>query len=262
MLGFLLPKLAWLSMLALLPVVIHLLNRVRLRRVDFSSLRFLSDVKRERFNWLRLKELLLLIARTALLLFLFLGLSRPFLKHGLFGIRREVSAVLIIDDSYSMQYGGNADQARRAAKAYLAQLTGSSEAAVLTASTCSLAPLLTGSLLTRDIASLARSLDTIEMSYLAVDLAPAVEQARALLEKAILPTREIVIFTDSSAAPWSRSLQSRASPTPCLFAIAAARKRATAQWSRSRRASVCPNRANRSTCRPRCATSELPTRPG
>ena len=58
MLGFLLPKLAWLSLFALAPIVIHLLNRIRLRRVDFSSLRFLRDVKRERFNWLRLKELL------------------------------------------------------------------------------------------------------------------------------------------------------------------------------------------------------------
>lgn len=196
MLGFLLPKLAWLSTLALLPVVIHLLNRIRLRRVDFSSLRFLRDVRRERFNWLRLKEVLLLIARTAMLLFLFLGLSRPFLKQGLFGIRREVSAVLIIDDSYSMQYGTCAEQAKQAAKAYLARLTGTSEAAVLTASTCSLAPVLAGRLLTRDIASLARGLDTIGMSYLGIDLAPAVEQARALLDKAILPTREIVIFTD------------------------------------------------------------------
>ncbi len=197
MLGFLLPKLAWLSLLAVAPIVIHLLNRIRLRRVDFSSLRFLSEVKRERFNWLRLKELLLLIARTALLLFLFLGLSRPFLKHGLFGIRREVSAVLIIDDSYSMQYGGNADQAKQAAKAYLAQLTGSSEAAVITATAANPLLLTTHySLLTRDLKSLARGIDSIEMTFTGVDLAPAVELAQAQLEKAILPTREIVIFTD------------------------------------------------------------------
>lgn len=195
MLGFLLPKLAWLSLLALAPIVIHLLNRIRLRRVDFSSLRFLHNVRRERFNWLRLKELLLLIARTALLLFLFLGLSRPFLKHGLFGIRREVSAVLIIDDSYSMQYGGNADQAKQAAKAYLAQLTGTSEAAVLTSRLAG-QPVSRLEGLTRDLRGLAHALDSIEPSYTAVDLAPAVEQAQALLDKAILPTREIVIFTD------------------------------------------------------------------
>jgi hypothetical protein len=197
MLGFLLPKLAWLSLLALAPIVIHLLNRIRLRRVDFSSLRFLRDVKRERFNWLRLKELLLLIARTALLLFLFLGLSRPFLKHGLFGLRREVSAVLIIDDSYSMQYGSNADAAKQAAKAYLAQLTGTSEAAVLTASAAAEMPSSAQPPgLTRDVKALARDVDSIEMTFTGVDLAPAVEQAQALLEKAILPTREIVIFTD------------------------------------------------------------------
>jgi hypothetical protein len=197
MLGFLLPKLAWLSLFALAPIVIHLLNRIRLRRVDFSSLRFLRDVKRERFNWLRLKELLLLIARTALLLFLFLGLSRPFLKHGLFGIRREVSAVLIVDDSYSMQYGDNADEAKQAARAYLAQLTGTSEAAVVTASVAAEMPSSAQpSPLTRDLKVLARGIDSIEMTFTGVDLAPAVELAQALIEKAILPTREIVIFTD------------------------------------------------------------------
>jgi predicted nucleic acid-binding protein len=193
MLGFLLPKLAWLSLLAVLPVVIHLLNRIRLRRVDFSSLQFLRDVKRERFNWLRLKEILLLIARTAVLFFLFLGLSRPFLRQGLFGIRREVSTVLVIDDSYSMQYGSCAERARQAAKAYLARLTGSSEAAVLTASA---AYSESSPLLTRDVKSLIRAIDGVEMSYTGVDLAAAVEQAQALLDRAILPTREIVVFTD------------------------------------------------------------------
>lgn len=197
MLGFLLPKLAWLSFFALAPIVIHLLNRIRLRRVNFSSLRFLREVKRERFNWLRLKELLLLIARTALLLFLFLGLSRPFLKHGLFGIRREVSAVLVIDDSYSMQYGSNADAAKQAAKAYLAQLTGSSEAAVVTASAAAaMPPSAQPPGLTRDLKTLTQGIDSIEMTFTGVDLAPAVEQAQAALEKAILPTREIVVFTD------------------------------------------------------------------
>jgi len=195
MLGFLLPRLAWLSLLALAPIVIHLLNRIRLRRVDFSSLRFLYDVKRERFNWLRLKELLLLIARTALILFLFLGLSRPFLKHGLFGIRREVSAVLIIDDSYSMQFGNNAELAKQAAKAYLSRVTRTSEAAVLSSTLAGQTDSRSDGL-TRDLKGLARALDTMEPSFTAVDLAPAVEQAQALLDKAILPTREIVIFTD------------------------------------------------------------------
>src|SRR5271157_425015 len=132
MIGFLLPKLAWFAFIALAPIAIHLLNRIRLRKVPFSSLIFLKEVRRERFNWLRLKELLLLILRTAVLLFLFLGLSRPFLKSGLFGVKREASAVVIIDNSLSMRYGSAAEKAVRGAKEYLSSLTGSSEAALLT----------------------------------------------------------------------------------------------------------------------------------
>jgi hypothetical protein len=190
MLGFLVPKLAWLALTALAPVAIHLLNRIRLRRVPFSSLLFLREVKRERFNWLRLKEILLLIARAALLLFLFLGLSRPFLKSGLFGIKREASTVVIVDDSYSMRYGGNTDCALAGAKAYLAQFTGTSEGAVMTSSN----PQAT--FLTRDVRRLTALIDSLPATYSGADLTAAVEQARNLLANATLPQREIAIFTD------------------------------------------------------------------
>ena len=215
MLGFLLPKLAWLSMLALLPVVIHLLNRIRLRRVDFSSLRFLSEVKRERFNWLRLKEILLLIARTAMLLFLFLGLSRPFLKQGPFGIRREVSSVLIIDDSYSMQYGACAEQAKQAAKAYLARLTGTSEAAVLTASTCSLAPLLTGSRRLETSPHLpAASIPSRCLTSLLTSRPRSSRPRRCSTRRFCRP--EIVIFTDLQRRALARSFAIEGKPYAVL----------------------------------------------
>jgi hypothetical protein len=205
MIGFLLPKLAWLALFALGPVVIHLLNRIRLRRVEFSSLQFLREVKRERFNWLRLKEILLLIARTAVLLFLFLGLSRPFLKSGLFGVKREVSAVLILDDSYSMRYGSASDRMMQEAKTYLSQLTGTSEAAILTSSQAShldplslkpLSSLFPATALSRDIRHLISAVDSTGVSYTGADLASAVEQAKEMLADATLPQREIVIFTD------------------------------------------------------------------
>jgi hypothetical protein len=190
MIGFLLPKLVWFGLLALLPIAIHLLNRIRLRRVEFSSLMFLRDVKRERFNWLRLKEILLLIARTALLLFLFLGLSRPFLKKGWFGAKRELSAVLILDDSYSMRYGSAAERAVAAARGYLSQLTGNSEVALLTSTRPR------AGYLTRNQKQFSAQLDSITVTYADADLAAAVEQARELLSRAVLPQREIVVFTD------------------------------------------------------------------
>lgn len=201
MIGFLLPKFAWLALLALSPIAIHLLNRLRLQRIDFSSLQFLREVRRERFNWLRLKELLLLIVRTAVLLFLFLGLSRPFVRLDRPGTRREVSTVLILDDSYSMRYGTTWERALDAARNYLNQLTATSEAAILTTTTQ-----ISG--LSRNRQQLMTALDSLTAGWQAHDLSWALERAPQLLADALLPRQEIVIFTDlqqRSLAPLIRN---------------------------------------------------------
>ena len=57
--GFSAPSLLPLTALAAIPVVIHILSRLRLKRAEFPSLLLLTTVKRERFSWLRIKELLL-----------------------------------------------------------------------------------------------------------------------------------------------------------------------------------------------------------
>ncbi len=96
-------------LLAAVPVLIHLWYRRRLRRISFSSLQFLKKTEAQRFGWLRLRELLILLMRCLLIAFLFLGLARPQLKSGLLGIGKLASVCLIVDNSYSMQYGDNFD---------------------------------------------------------------------------------------------------------------------------------------------------------
>ncbi|MEO0225401.1 MAG: BatA domain-containing protein, partial [candidate division WOR-3 bacterium] len=90
--------------LAALPVIIHLWFRRRLKRIEFPSLKFLYTMERREFNWLRLREILILILRTITIIALFLALARPTVKTGLFGFNRTASLFLIIDDSYSMAY--------------------------------------------------------------------------------------------------------------------------------------------------------------
>ena len=115
--GFLHPGLLPLAALAAIPLAIHILSRLRLRRRPFPSLLLLQAVKREKFSWLRLKEILLLVLRTLLLLALLLALSRPHLKVAVPGLVRAGDLVLVLDDSYSMSCGTRweraVDQARR-----------------------------------------------------------------------------------------------------------------------------------------------------
>ncbi|MEO0005537.1 MAG: BatA domain-containing protein, partial [candidate division WOR-3 bacterium] len=73
------PQFFWLLPLAAIPFIIHLLSRLRLRRKDFPSLLLLQTVRRERFSWLRLKEIILLVLRTLTLLLLLFALTRPYL---------------------------------------------------------------------------------------------------------------------------------------------------------------------------------------
>ncbi|UCG29268.1 MAG: BatA domain-containing protein [candidate division WOR-3 bacterium] len=104
---FLNPLFLFGATLAVVPILIHLWFRKRLKRIPFSSLQFLKSTDARRFGWLRLREWLILLARCLFILFLFVSLARPHLKSALPGSGRLASVCLIVDNSYSMAYGDN-----------------------------------------------------------------------------------------------------------------------------------------------------------
>ncbi|MFO7675645.1 MAG: BatA domain-containing protein [bacterium] len=111
MIGFGLPALLPLALLAALPVLIHILSRARLRRIEFPTLRLLENMERERVAWTKLREVLLLVLRTAALLTLLLALARPYARpRAAAPVRPDL--ILLIDDSYSMRHGSTWQRAR------------------------------------------------------------------------------------------------------------------------------------------------------
>ncbi len=88
------------------PVIIHLWFRKRLKKIYFSSLLFLKSAEEKRLQWLRLREILILILRCSFVAALFLSLARPQLRSTLFK-NRLASVYLILDNSWSMAYGNN-----------------------------------------------------------------------------------------------------------------------------------------------------------
>ena len=92
---------------ASIPLVIHLLNRERARRLVFSTVRFIRMSHQTNVQRHRLKRLLLLLMRILMLILLGLAFARPFFAEDpatapeLGGVR---NAVIILDTSYSMQY--------------------------------------------------------------------------------------------------------------------------------------------------------------
>ena len=103
---------------ASLPLIIHLLNRERARRLVFSTIRFIKMSHQANVQRHRLKQLLLLLMRILILALLGLAFARPFFADtpatsGATGGVRNI--VIILDTSYSMGYLDTFDRAKEAA---------------------------------------------------------------------------------------------------------------------------------------------------
>lgn len=98
------PGLLWAGLgLASIPLIIHLLNRRRVRRRDWAAMTWLLAAMKRHQRRLRLEHWLMLLLRMAAVALLGLALARPVLTDsalaGLVGARRSV--VLVVDTSYS-----------------------------------------------------------------------------------------------------------------------------------------------------------------
>src|SRR5262245_61051579 len=88
------------------PIVIHLIGRRRAKIVRFSAIDFLIASQKKVASRLRLRQLLLLLARVGAICAIPLALARPFATGRAdvpAAVARAQSAVLVIDDSSSMR---------------------------------------------------------------------------------------------------------------------------------------------------------------
>ncbi len=112
-LSFLNSSLLIASLSALIPILIYFFAKRRPDRVIFSSLKFIISSKEERKSKINLKNILLLIIRTLIILFLTLLFARPILKTFL-GIDSNYHAPttisVIADNSLSMDYYSQSTQ--------------------------------------------------------------------------------------------------------------------------------------------------------
>ncbi|HHM01592.1 MAG TPA: hypothetical protein ENJ15_01155 [Caldithrix abyssi] len=88
---------------ALIPLVLHLLNRTRTREFDFSAVHFLKSIEASRIKKVRLLQLLLILIRTLLIIALVLIFARLIWAGTRDNGAGQTTAVIILDDSYSMQ---------------------------------------------------------------------------------------------------------------------------------------------------------------
>ena len=119
---------------AAIPLIIHLFNFRRPRKIDFSSLEFLKELQKSTMQRVRIKQLLLLLLRTLAIACLVLTFARPTLTSNLagsLGSQASSSIVLVVDNSRSMQMrdaqGAYYDQAKEVADALIGQMKAGDE---------------------------------------------------------------------------------------------------------------------------------------
>ncbi len=98
--GFLSPFLLLLGLAAAVPLILHLFQRQQGPRVVFPALRYLRRAEKEHARRIKLRQLLLLALRMAMLVLLALAAARPFFRHG-GGGHEPTAVVIILDNSLS-----------------------------------------------------------------------------------------------------------------------------------------------------------------
>ena len=88
-----------------LPVLIHLFNRHRKKKLPFSSIRFLKFLEKQRLKRLKLYEYLLILIRTLIILTLVFAFARPTLttQSAISSQAARTTAVIILDSGLNMR---------------------------------------------------------------------------------------------------------------------------------------------------------------
>lgn len=98
------------------PIIIHLFNFRRFKKIYFSDIRFLKDVEIETKSRNQLKNLLILLSRILAITFLVLAFARPVIPTGTQAESATDAVVVYIDNSFSMNANGESGNLLEEAK--------------------------------------------------------------------------------------------------------------------------------------------------
>ena len=187
---------------ASLPLLIHLLNRRRLKRMRFPAVRFILLSQRRIARSYRLRHWIILALRTLAVLILALLLAHPIFQTGvgLFAGGGPVSLVVVLDNSLSMKWSGEGEgfaRAKEAVRLAISSLKDGDRMAVLPTNISGGGQVrLKGE---REV--LLRELDGIQIAAGTADFSLALSRAYELLKEPAAQ-KEIWLITDMSATDW------------------------------------------------------------
>lgn len=185
---------------ASIPIIIHLLNLRKLKVIEFSSLQFLKEMQKNKMRKIKIKQILLLILRTLVIIFLVLSFARPTIRNvKIAGLGSEVknTIILVIDDTPSMSVedkkGTYISQAKKIAEKILEMTEEGDEIYLLKFSELSV--------LREDFNPLSKNLvlneiENIEVKDVSKTFIDVFISLSKILEKTTNLSKEIYILTD------------------------------------------------------------------
>ncbi|PKL85038.1 MAG: hypothetical protein CVV22_09865 [Ignavibacteriae bacterium HGW-Ignavibacteriae-1] len=182
-----------------IPLLLHLLNLRKLKTVDFSTLKFIKELQKTKIRKLKLKQILLLILRTLIIIFAVLAFARPTIEGSLpfFESYAKSSVVIIVDNSFSMdisdEYGNRLNQAKNAVRALMQNMNEGDEIALFEMANNQFDVLNTFATSTELIES---NLNNIKITPLPAQLDNSLKFAQLILEDAKNLNKEIFIISD------------------------------------------------------------------
>lgn len=193
------------------PIIIHLLNKFRVRTTDWGAMRFLMDSIQKNQKKVKMEDLILLILRCLLVALAVFAFARPALTALVKGGADDgqpVAAIVLLDNSASMSQSAGAttlfDQAKKDINGWLDKQPSQSLAALYLVSN------RTEALIAKpgaDLGLFRKMLAEAETSDRSTDLSQGVRQAVESLKTVSGRRREVRIYTDGQAAGWAKSAE-------------------------------------------------------
>ncbi len=197
---------------ASIPLVIHLLNRERARRLIFSTVRFIQLSHQTNVQRHKLKRLLLLLMRILMLLLLGFAFARPYFAEDpatapeFGGVR---NAVIILDTSYSMQSTDVFATAKKEALQRLDSFAGADAVALILSADKArqVLPLDT------EHSHIRSAIENAAVTNYTTDYLDALQTADEILKAVSVGQKQIYLVADLQKSGWDNFLETdRLSP--------------------------------------------------
>ena len=188
-----------------LPVIIHLLNKLRIREVRWAAMRFLQAAAQKNQRRVKMQDLLLLILRCLVLALIVFAFARPTfqsVEKSSLVAGDPLTVMVLLDQSASMGASDGVETrfaaARTATLNFLEELPSGSAAGLLLVNDGYASPVSRPS---RDLSLVRRSVELAKLTDRGTDFQPAIRAAVEAL-RTLPGRREIHLFTDNQLAGW------------------------------------------------------------